>query len=37
VALLAGDRVGTEVAGYRIDRVLGRGGMSVVFSLVIPA
>ena len=25
------DRVGTELAGYRIDRVLGRGGMSVVF------
>jgi Protein kinase domain len=31
VALLAEDRVGTELAGYRIDRVLGRGGMSVVF------
>jgi predicted Ser/Thr protein kinase len=31
VALLAEDRVGTELAGYRIERVLGRGGMSVVF------
>jgi streptogramin lyase/tRNA A-37 threonylcarbamoyl transferase component Bud32 len=24
-------RVGTELAGYRIDRVIGRGGMSVVY------
>jgi len=31
VALLAEDRIGTELAGYRIERVLGRGGMSVVF------
>jgi YVTN family beta-propeller protein len=31
VALLAEERIGTELAGYRIERVLGRGGMSVVF------
>ena len=24
-------RVGTELAGYRIERLLGRGGMSVVY------
>jgi streptogramin lyase/predicted Ser/Thr protein kinase len=29
---MAGDtRVGTELAGYRIERVIGRGGMSVVY------
>jgi YVTN family beta-propeller protein len=27
----ASDRVGTVVAGYRVERVLGRGGMSVVY------
>jgi YVTN family beta-propeller protein len=31
VAIAADERIGTEVAGYRIDRVLGRGGMSVVY------
>jgi hypothetical protein len=31
VAVVAEDRIGTELAGYRIDRVLGRGGMSVVY------
>jgi predicted Ser/Thr protein kinase len=31
VGLLAQERVGTDLAGYRIERVLGRGGMSVVF------
>ena len=24
-------RIGTEVAGFRIESVLGRGGMSVVY------
>jgi Protein kinase domain len=32
VAVTAGeDRIGTDLAGYRIERVLGRGGMSVVY------
>jgi YVTN family beta-propeller protein len=31
VAVVAEDRIGTELAGYRIERVLGRGGMSVVY------
>jgi protein kinase-like protein len=31
VAVVAEDRIGTELAGYRVERVLGRGGMSVVY------
>jgi predicted Ser/Thr protein kinase len=31
VGVIAEDRIGTELAGYRIERVLGRGGMSVVY------
>jgi len=31
VAIVAEDRIGTELAGYRVERVLGRGGMSVVY------
>src|ERR671935_3110464 len=31
MAVFAEDRLGTELAGYRIERVLGRGGMSVVY------
>ena len=27
----ADPRIGTEIAGYRIERMLGRGGMSVVY------
>ena len=27
----ADPRIGTEVAGYRIERLLGRGGMGVVY------
>src|SRR4029077_9291666 len=29
--LRASTRIGTEVAGFRIESVLGRGGMSVVY------
>jgi hypothetical protein len=29
--VVAEHRIGTELAGYRIERVLGRGGMSVVY------
>jgi predicted Ser/Thr protein kinase len=31
VAIVAEDRIGAQLAGYRIERVLGRGGMSVVY------
>ena len=31
MTVVAEDRIGTELAGYRIGRVLGRGGMSVVY------
>ena len=31
MAVATDERIGTEVAGYRIERVLGRGGMSVVY------
>jgi Protein kinase domain len=31
VTVAAEDRIGAEVAGYRIERILGRGGMSVVY------
>ena len=27
----ADSRIGTEIAGYRVESVLGRGGMSVVY------
>ena len=27
----ADPRIGTEIAGYRTERLLGRGGMSVVY------
>jgi serine/threonine-protein kinase len=29
--MASGDRVGTEIAGYHIESVLGRGGMGVVY------
>jgi serine/threonine-protein kinase len=31
VSLQADPRIGTELAGYRLERLLGRGGMSVVY------
>jgi YVTN family beta-propeller protein len=31
VSLIADARIGTELAGYRIEGLLGRGGMSVVY------
>jgi streptogramin lyase/predicted Ser/Thr protein kinase len=31
MSVVAEDRIGTELAGYLIQRVLGRGGMSVVY------
>src|ERR671937_2005507 len=31
MSVVAEDRIGTVLAGYRVDRVLGRGGMSVVY------
>jgi len=31
VSVVEGNRIGTELAGYRIEGVLGRGGMSVVY------
>lgn len=27
----ADPRIGSEIAGYRVERLLGRGGMSVVY------
>ncbi|MGZ6581693.1 MAG: serine/threonine protein kinase, partial [Gaiellaceae bacterium] len=34
--MAASTRIGTEVAGFRIESVLGRGGMSVVFQAEHP-
>jgi serine/threonine-protein kinase len=36
VSVAARDRIGTELAGYRIERVLGRGGMSIVYQAEDP-
>lgn len=33
----ADPRIGSEIAGYRIERLLGRGGMSVVYLAVSAA
>ncbi len=30
-SVVADPRIGTEIAGYRIERLLGRGGMSTVY------
>ena len=32
VGLAAGDAVGSRVAGYRLERQVGAGGMAVVFE-----
>ena len=31
MSVRADSRIGTELAGYRIERLLGRGGMGVVY------
>ena len=32
MSVLAENRIGTTLGGYRVESVLGRGGMSVVFE-----